>query len=93
MTHNNIFWVAALLLAAIKLPDFATPLNAIARSVDQQTQSGARQPDYTAPLNTIARAIDQQAETPAKPPDQTDPISTADRAPDQETQKQGGNDV
>ncbi|MGB0660296.1 MAG: hypothetical protein ACPGNV_08955 [Mangrovicoccus sp.] len=32
-THNNIYWVAALVLAAINLPDFATPLTSIARSL------------------------------------------------------------
>jgi len=33
-THNNLFWVAALLLAALKLPDLATPLYSIARSLE-----------------------------------------------------------
>ncbi len=39
-THNNLFWVAALLLAALKLPDFATPLYSIARSLERR-----RRPD------------------------------------------------
>ena len=26
-THNNLFWVAALLLAMVPIPDFVTPLN------------------------------------------------------------------
>ena len=34
-THNNMFWVAALLLATVKLPDFATPLNAISRTLEE----------------------------------------------------------
>jgi hypothetical protein len=34
-THNNIFWVAALLLAVIQLPDFTTPLNSIADSLER----------------------------------------------------------
>ncbi|MEM9631817.1 MAG: hypothetical protein AAGA50_10860 [Pseudomonadota bacterium] len=34
-THNNIFWVAALLLAFIQLPDFATPIGTIANSLDR----------------------------------------------------------
>ena len=33
-THNNLFWVAALLLAAVRIPDFATPLNSIAQSLE-----------------------------------------------------------
>lgn len=34
-THNNVFWVAALLLAVIRLPDFSTPINSIAKSLAQ----------------------------------------------------------
>jgi hypothetical protein len=34
-THNNIFWVAALLLSVIRLPDFTTPLKSIANSLEQ----------------------------------------------------------
>ena len=34
-THNNIFWVAALLLAFIQLPDFATPIGTIADSLNR----------------------------------------------------------
>ncbi|KZL17037.1 hypothetical protein PsAD2_03240 [Pseudovibrio axinellae] len=32
-THNNYFWIAALLLAAINLPDYETPLNSIAKTL------------------------------------------------------------
>ena len=32
-THNNIFWILALLLAAVKLPDYLTPLESIAASL------------------------------------------------------------
>jgi hypothetical protein len=32
-THNNLFWVAALLLAVVKFPDYLTPLNSIAKSL------------------------------------------------------------
>ncbi|MCJ8318346.1 MAG: hypothetical protein MJK12_01845 [Colwellia sp.] len=32
-THNNVFWVAALVVAVIKLPDFLSPLKSIARSL------------------------------------------------------------
>ena len=34
-THNNIFWVIALLLAAVKLPDITGPLNRISDSLDK----------------------------------------------------------
>lgn len=32
ITMNNAYWVAALLLAAIRIPDFVTPFKSIARS-------------------------------------------------------------
>ncbi|MBS9477260.1 DUF3302 domain-containing protein [Ancylobacter radicis] len=34
-THVHMFWVAALLLAFIDLPDFGTPLTRIARGVER----------------------------------------------------------
>jgi hypothetical protein len=34
-THMHIFWIAALLLAMIDLPDFGTPLNRIAGSAEK----------------------------------------------------------
>jgi hypothetical protein len=33
-THNNAFWIVALLLAAFKMPDFLTPIKSIARSLE-----------------------------------------------------------
>ncbi|MCV6596849.1 MAG: hypothetical protein OIF40_07175 [Mangrovicoccus sp.] len=33
VTHNNIYWVIAIVLAALNPPDFVTPLNSIARSM------------------------------------------------------------
>ncbi|WIY27550.1 hypothetical protein QPJ95_05405 [Parasedimentitalea psychrophila] len=33
-THNNMFWVLALLVAAFRMPDFLTPLQSIAGSLD-----------------------------------------------------------
>jgi len=32
VTHNGLFWVAALILALVRMPDFLTPLRSIARS-------------------------------------------------------------
>jgi multisubunit Na+/H+ antiporter MnhF subunit len=34
-THNHVFWIAALLLALLELPDFSTPMNSIARSLER----------------------------------------------------------
>ena len=35
LTHNNLFWIAALLLALVELPDFSTPVNSMARSLEK----------------------------------------------------------
>ena len=43
-THNNIFWVAALILALLKLPDFLTPINSISESLKKLTPEGADAP-------------------------------------------------
>lgn len=43
LTHNNAFWIGALLLAAISVPDFLTPLRSIAMSL--QKISGSEDPD------------------------------------------------
>lgn len=32
-THNHLYWIAALMLAMVTVPDFSTPLNAIADSL------------------------------------------------------------
>jgi len=40
-THNNIFWVAALVLVALKLPDFLTPLRRMADALERAAQRDA----------------------------------------------------
>ncbi|WP_223421402.1 hypothetical protein [Tateyamaria pelophila] len=36
-THNNLFWVAAIVLAAFRPPDIVTPLQSIAKSLHSMT--------------------------------------------------------
>ncbi len=68
LTHQNIFWIAALLLAATQLPDFLTPITSGARSL--ASLAGR---DYEGDLpeddNELHDAAHQHAEpvpTPAK---------------------------
>ena len=42
-THNHAFWIVALLLALVQLPDFSTPINSIAQSLEKLS-GGARRP-------------------------------------------------
>ena len=39
-THNNYFFIGALLLAAARFPDWTTPLNSIAKSLEEQAKKG-----------------------------------------------------
>jgi hypothetical protein len=48
-THNNIFWVAALILALLKFPDVVTPLNDISSSLSKMTLVGEKRNESAAP--------------------------------------------
>lgn len=37
VTHNNLFWLAALVLAVVEIPDVMSPLRSIARSLEKAT--------------------------------------------------------
>lgn len=56
-THNNLFWVAALLLAVVRFPDYVTPLESLA-------DSAKRLADHHSP-ETKAAAPDQKETEPS----------------------------
>src|SRR5262245_60937140 len=56
-THMHIFWIAALLLALIDLPDFGTSLGRIADSTETMAGRNTRVGAAQSPLNT---AVDVQ---------------------------------
>jgi hypothetical protein len=37
-THNNLLWIAALLLALVELPNFSTPINSMALSLERMSR-------------------------------------------------------
>lgn len=39
-THNNLFWVVAILVAAFRMPDFLTPLSRIADTLTAMARQG-----------------------------------------------------
>jgi hypothetical protein len=63
-THNNVFWVAALLLSAIRLPDFTTPLKSIAKSLHKMaaTRSGNDAVQEQTTVGDTPSATDSPAE-------------------------------
>ena len=60
-THNNIFWIGALLIAALRIPDFSTPLTSIARSLDDLSDRLDREGAFGA-------EVAQQAPVPTSAP-------------------------
>jgi hypothetical protein len=69
-THVHLFWIAALLLALIDLPDFGTPLRSISESVeriaDSSDQAGESAQDKKA-AQMMAAAEKAEAAVPKQP--------------------------
>lgn len=70
-THIHIFWIAALLLALIDLPDFSTPLARIAGSVEKIADSENPPPEpaeaaQTPAVKRTAPVAAKSASVPAK---------------------------
>lgn len=88
-THEHLFWIAALLLALIPLPDFSAPVASMARSLEKLARDrdvGERAedvrreplpPDPPAPVPVPVPAPVAQAKPPAgNPPIDTLPVDT-----------------
>ena len=60
-THNHAFWIAALLLALIPLPDFTTPLTSIASSL-QRIAAGTAPAAALPPPTASGPSGDQSSE-------------------------------
>jgi hypothetical protein len=66
-THNHLFWIAALLVALVQLPDFSGPINSMARSLDRLAdRDGPREAD--APPPAALDAAEAAPEGPEAPP-------------------------
>ena len=66
LTLNNAFWIAGLLVAAIRIPDFLTPLREIAKALSSR-------PDVTAPPSReISDVAPQETSEAAVSPEKSD---------------------
>ncbi|WP_270730808.1 hypothetical protein [Shimia sp. Alg240-R146] len=74
-THNNTFWILALLLAAINLPDFLTPLQRISNALERAT-------DSPLPPFTMQNTGNGTADTPTVAPTETPPEPQDTASPD-----------
>jgi len=70
-TMNNLYWVAAILLAAIRVPDFMAPLTDIARSLRSRADGGTGSRDSeigeSRETTEVSSGMTEVGETPADP--------------------------
>ena len=78
-THSRIFWIAALLLAMIDLPDFLSPLRSMARSL-RKVASGVASPVLVAATAETVDAIREGADTSEKAMEAVKPSEMTARA-------------
>lgn len=69
LTHVHAFWVAALLLALIDLPDFQTPLKRMANSLEKISGTSSDEP--------VPAPVPVPVPVPAPVPDSAHPQTTA----------------
>jgi hypothetical protein len=63
-THNNIFWIGALLLALVPFPNFSAPLASMAQSLEKLADRAS--PQEAVPSSPAAETAPEQA-MPQKP--------------------------
>jgi hypothetical protein len=70
-THMHIFWIIALVLAFIELPDFGTPLNRIAGSAEKLAgfKPGEGYVDLPNPATTLEHYVEEEETKHARPPE------------------------
>lgn len=74
VTHNNLFWIAGLLLALIDLPDFWSPLRSIARSLEKMS---GREPEPELDAHGHVHVDHPVVVEPARPVVETTVVSTS----------------
>ncbi len=91
-THNQLFWIAALLLAMIELPNFITPVTSMAKSLNRIARSTYVPQNYPPASAPAAQQPAPVAETVAKPAETAQPQAAQDghssHNPDQNGEKQ-----
>ncbi len=60
-TMNNLYWIAAILLAAVRIPDFVTPLKDIAASLREREAPGGVSPAFASPEEIPDAAAESRA--------------------------------
>ncbi|EHK75750.1 hypothetical protein SM0020_22222 [Sinorhizobium meliloti CCNWSX0020] len=82
-THNHLFWIAALLLAMVEIPNFSSPVESIARSLAKMADrhDGTDEPGTSAqPAAMPPRANESHASPPQWVPLEIEPVAGDDKA-------------
>lgn len=91
-THNQLFWIAALLLAMIELPNFITPVTSMAKSLNRIARSTYVPQNYPPASAPAAQQPAPVAEAAVKPVETVQPQAAQDghssHNPDQSGEKQ-----
>ncbi|WP_075655943.1 hypothetical protein [Pseudochrobactrum sp. B5] len=91
-THNQLFWIAALLLAMIELPNFITPVTSMAKSLNRIARSTYVPQNYPPASAPAAQQPAPVAEAAAKPVETVQPQAAqgghSSHNPDQNGEKQ-----
>ena len=66
-THNNIYWVAALLLALVQIPDYETPLRRIADALDSFKSAPSQAPAALATAAATSAELPASEDVPTMP--------------------------
>jgi hypothetical protein len=66
-THNHIYWIAALFIALIEFPDFASPIGSIARSLEKLSGRGPPEPGEPWPGAGDAPSMEIEGHGPDRP--------------------------
>ncbi len=64
-THNNVFWIAAILIAGFQIPDLVSPLRAIADAIRGQRGTAASPAGQAAPPQSIQGSASAQGQAVA----------------------------
>jgi hypothetical protein len=78
VTHNHIFWIAALLLALVQFPNFSAPLASMAQSLEKLAD---RVPPAVLASIPDAEGKPEEAAPTTAVPTRTAPLAEADPAP------------
>src|SRR5688500_2105822 len=73
-THNHVFWIAALLLAIVQLPNFSSPLASMAQSLEKLA-GRAPATGALAPIPVAEAAPEEAVPTKAMPARTTPPAA------------------